>query len=914
MYNARTRGVLASPPKPEQGNTAENEMVSAGAAIKSSAPPVGETLPPASEAIDPFVGRVLSHYRLEERLDAGGMGVLYRTTDLKLGRSVAVKLLARHLVSDETAKARFVREAQTASALDHPNIGTVYDICEQEGELFIVMALYEGETLKQRLERGRLSVDEALGILRQVAFGLEAAHGVGIVHRDVKPANLFVTRRGTVKILDFGLAKLVSDSQGQSMTDTGQAMGTVLYMSPEQLRGGTVDARSDLWSLGVLAYEVLAGVAPFQADSGPATMRILNDEPPPVTSVPGVPSWLADLIAQLLRKEPGERLQSATEVLRRLDGSTTAPTPRSPVREWFSELKRRRVFRVLVGYGLVAFVVLQIAQLLIRALYLADATLTYVVLALALGFPVAVVLAWAFDVSSEGVKRYARGSAETPGLRGAGLALVLVGIGLAAAAPGLAWYFLLHDGARTASTRDGERRAAAERSSIAVLPFANMSSDQESEYFSDGMTEELINALANVDGLRVASRTSAFAFKGKNLSIRKIGEELNVGTVVEGSVRRDGDRLRIAAQLVSVADGYHIWSKTYERELKNIFAVEDELARSIVQALRPKLVQADAAPLTKPATSSLEAHDLYLQGRYFKEKRNPEALRKAAGFFAQATEKDPRYALAWVGLADATALLDEYDEVPASSVLPKARRSALRALELDPRLAEAHATLGLIAQLSFQWADAEEAFRKAIELNPRYPTAHHWYALLLGWLGRIPEAYAETDRAYRLDPASPILNNLVGVTRLYARDLDGAVEALKKVFEMAPDFRPSHAVCGVAYAAQGKYTEALAEYDKGDISHSEVWRGVTYVLAGRRADGQRFVEEMEQRAKRGYVSPAARGLIWVALGEKDRGYALLAKACADTDLRLREAKVNPLFDSLRAEPRFQEIMKCIHLE
>jgi serine/threonine-protein kinase len=555
-------------------------------------------------------------------------------------------------------------------------------------------------------------------------------------------------------------------------------------------------------------------------------MRILNDEPPSLGAVPGVPDWLAKLVSQLLRKNSDERPQTATEVLRSLDAGPTAPMRRWSPRQWFSELKGRRVLRVLVG------------------------------------------------------------------------------IGVLAAAPGLGWYFLL---------RDGERRGAAARSSIAVLPFVNMSSNQESEYFSDGMTEELINALASVDGLRVVSRTSAFAFKGKNLSIQKIGQELNVGTVVEGSVRREGERLRIAAQLVNVADGYHLWSKTYERELKNIFAVEDELARSIVQALKPKLIGSQSAPLVKPPTSSLEAHDLYLQGRYFKEKRSAEGLRTAAGFFAQATEKDPAYALAWVGLADATALLAEYARVPPSSVLPKARQSALRALELDPQLAEAHATLGLIAQFSFQWAEAEAALRKAIELNPRYPTAHQWYALLLDYQGRIPEGYAETDRAYRLDPTSLIINHLVATTRLHARDYDGAVEAFKRTLEMAPDTGFSHTGLGVAYAAQGKYSEALAEYDKAPKS-SEYFHGLTYVLAGRPADARRLVEEMEQRAKREYVSPAARGLTWIALGEKDRGYALLAKACAETDRWLHEAKVNPLFDSLRAEPRFHEVLKCIHLE
>src|SRR5215469_8238424 len=284
---------------------------------------------PTAVTRDPLAGRILSHYRLEERLGAGGMGVLYRATDLKLGRTVAIKLLARHLVSDEAAKARFVREARAASALDHPNIATIHEIGEENGELFIAMSLYEGETLKQRLEKGRVAVDETLNILRQVLLGLEAAHSAGIVHRDIKPANILVTSKGTVKILDFGLAKLISDSQAQTMAAMGQAMGTLLYMSPEQLRGEAVDARSDLWSLGVLTYELLAGTSPFRTDSNAATVsRILNDEPASLAAVPGVPDWLAELVSQLLRKNPAARPQTASEGLKRLDGNLASTEPR----------------------------------------------------------------------------------------------------------------------------------------------------------------------------------------------------------------------------------------------------------------------------------------------------------------------------------------------------------------------------------------------------------------------------------------------------------------------------------------------------------------------------------------------------------------------------------------------------------
>src|SRR5262244_2281892 len=608
-------------------------------------------------------------YITEGELGRGGMGRVYVARDSKLGRTVAIKFLAHHLVSNEAAKARFVREARAASALDHPNIATVHDICEQNGELFIVMALYDGETLKRRLEKGPLAVDEAVGILRQVLLGLEAAHGAGIVHRDIKPANILVTSKGTVKILDFGLAKLVSDSQAQTMTETGQAMGTVLYMSPEQLRGQAVDSRSDLWSFGVLAYELLAGTSPFQTESSAGTVaRILNDEPPSLATVPGIPDWLAQLVSELLRKNPAERPQTASEVLRRLGAGEPAPsfsakplpiaavsspptsgpagvaTEPAHIASWFAELKRRRVFRALIGYGIAAFAVLQIIEPVMHGLHWPETVLSYVVAALAAGFPVVITLAWIFDVKAGRVERTALAAAGT-GLRGVRLALLLAGIGVLAAAPGLGWYFFFRSDTRIVARKDGQPAGAAERKSIAVLPFVNLSSDKENEYFSDGITEELINALANIDGLRVAARTSTFAFKGTNPSIRKVGEELNVGAVLEGSVRREGNTLRVTAKLVQVSDGYHLWSKSYDRELKSVFALEDDIARSIADALQRKLVA------VKAATANLDAHDLYLRGLYFLNRRTAPALVKAAEYFEQAIAQDPRYALAYVGLA-----------------------------------------------------------------------------------------------------------------------------------------------------------------------------------------------------------------------------------------------------------------------
>ncbi len=487
------------------------------------------------------------------------------------------------------------------------------------------------------------------------------------------------------------------------------------------------------------------------------------------------------------------------------------------------------------------------------------------------------------------------------------LALVLVGIGLLAAVAGLLYHFLLR------SSRPAP--AAEQPTSIAVVPFVNMSSDKESEYFSDGVTEELINALANVPGLRVASRTSVFALKGKGLDARQIGEKLSVKTLLEGSVRREGNALRVTAQLISVDDDVHLWSQGYDRELKSIFALEDEIAHSIAQTLRRRLAGGESAALVKPATSSQDAHDLYLRGQYFKERRTAESLRKATAYFEQAIEKDPHYALAYVALADSASLRAQYDDgVRASAVLPKARQAVMRALEVDPGLAEAHASLGVIALGEYDWLAAERSLRRAMELKPEYPEAHHWLALTLGFTGRLREARSEAQQAVQLDPASLIRNNAVGVVALWDRDFRAAEAAFKRTLEMDPMFAPPHSFLGELYAAQGRYAEAEAELDKGGGSLRQKYLGLVYALAGRREDALRIVQQLEQRAEHEYVSAASRGFTWVALGEKERGYALLQKDCAERTWLLRNVKVHPIYDFMRADPGFKSLLKCLNLE
>ena len=445
----------------------------------------------------------------------------------------------------------------------------------------------------------------------------------------------------------------------------------------------------------------------------------------------------------------------------------------------------------------------------------------------------------------------------------------------------------------------------AERSSIAVMPFANLSGDQKNDYLSDGITEELIDALANVDGMHVASRTSVFALKDKHLDARQIGEKLNVKTLLEGSVRREGNALRVTAQLISVSDDVHLWSHAYDHELKGIFALENEIALSIAQTLRRKLVGGKS--VARVATTSQEAHDLYLRGSYLKEKRTGQELFDAAEYFRQATERDPNYALAWAGLAEAFTLLIGYGQSPA---LPEAKRAALRALELDPDLAQAHASMGLIAFREYDWPAADRSLRRSIELKPDYPEAHLWYALGLSYRGRLREARLETEQVLRLDWNSLLRHNLVAIMALFNRDLAAAEAGYKRVLEMDHGFVIAHAELASLYVVEERWAEAEAQIDQGPLMAMAPLRGLLYAFSGRSADALRLAETLAR--EREYASAA--GLIWVALGEKERGYALLHEACLRRDASLQGLKVDPLYDKMRSDPQFASLLTCLNLE
>ena len=697
-------------------------------------------------------GTKLGRYEIRSKIGEGGMGEVYLALDTKLDRKVALKILPSGLGTNQDRMRRFTQEAKAAAALNHPNIAHIYEVGEHNGIHFIAMEFIDGHTLRELIHGKQTGLPKLLRYLQHVAEGLAKAHAAGIVHRDLKPDNIMVTREGHAKILDFGLAKLIepqalpgrsgtSDSEVATAiirqhSTPGAVLGTVGYMSPEQAQGLTteIDQRSDIFSFGCLLYEAATGQRAFESESAIDTLhKIVHAPAPQVKDVnPSAPADLTRVVRRCLAKDPDERYQSIREAAIEL-------------RELRREVEGAQGLETTVPPGPFGSTAGSATS---SAATTSDA-------------PLSTAPASSAEYFVASIKRHKLAAIIILA------ALLLSGIALAA---------YLH-----------ARNTEVAIDSIAVLPFANQNHDPETEYLSDGLTESIINSLSQLSNLRVIPSTSVTRYKAKEIEPLTAGKDLGVRAILTGRILQRGDNLTVSAALIDVRDNKQLWGEQYNRKVSDALAVQQEISREISERLRTKLSGEEQKQLKKRDTSSPEAYQFYLRGRYYWNKRTVENLRKAMEQFQQAADKDPNYALAYVGLADCYSLLEEYAGSPASETYPKAKAFAQRALQLDDSLAEAHASLAFVYYYSWQWERAEQGFKHAIELNPNYPSAHQWYGNFLRDRGRVDQALTEAKRAQELDPLSLVIGENVGPPNLFRDDVNSAIEQCNRVLELDPN-------------------------------------------------------------------------------------------------------------------------------
>jgi eukaryotic-like serine/threonine-protein kinase len=790
-----------------------------------------------------MIGQTVSHYRITEKLGRGGMGVVYKAEDTRLRRAVAIKFLSDDLSRDRNAVERFQREARAASGLNHPHICAVYDIGQHAGQHFIVMELLEGAPLNQSIAGKSLANDRLLDLALQIADALDTAHAKGIVHRDIKPGNIFITDRGQAKLLDFGLAKAslaepgdAGETTQEHLTTAGEVLGTIAYMSPEQVRGEPLDSRTDLFSLGAVLYEMATGRHAFAGDtSGTLQEAILNRSPVALGRVnPDVHPRFEDIVNKALEKDRGLRYQSAADLRADL----------------------QRVRRDIDSGNL------------------KGATTT--------------------------VRTTADGRWKPGRL---GIAAIAVVIAVIAAA---AWSGLFR-----------ARGSAIE--SIAVLPFENESGDPNTEYLSDGITESLINNLSQLPSLRVSARSAVFRYKGSAPDPQRVGQDLRVRAVLSGRLLQRGDTLVVRTELMDVANGSQLWGQEYSRKLTDVIALQDDLSNEISQRLRLRLTTEEKQKLTKRYTEDPEAYQLYLRGRYYWNKRNPDGILKAKEQLQQAIDKDPGYALAYAGLADVYSQASFLNVMRPSDAMPKAKASAQRALEIDPDLADAHVSLAYASfTYDWDWPAATTHFERALAMNRLAVENHSYYAFYLTVGGRYAEAVAAARGALERNPVSASMSHTLAVQLALSRQYDAAIEECRRTLDLDPNFGLAYDVMAANFAGKGMFREALSSIRKATaLSPGNVISRATlgYVLAnlGQRQEALQILEQLAASSKQRYTPAQAFAIVYTGLGDKDQAFAWLDKAYEERSNRLAYLKVEPTWDPIRSDPRFDELLRRIGL-
>ena len=829
----------------------------------------------------------IAHYRILRRLGKGGMGEVFLAEDTKQhNRKVALKVLPHELTKSESRLRRFKQEARAILALNHPNILTVFEIGESDDSYYIATEYIDGETLRHCLWRGPLKLDESLGIGIQVAMALEAAHAAGIVHRDVKPENIMLrqdkfARDRFVKVLDFGLAKLTDrDSSGAdpeavtipiTETNPGAIMGTTGYMSPEQALGEGIDERTDVFSMGVVLYEMVAGEPPFKGKTDSHTrVSIIDHEPLPlVHHVQSVPRQLERIVTKALAKDRLKRYQTITDL--KLD----------------LEQLRDEIHTT------------DSVELIRHSTSVTQAEL----------LSIATTTRPQVETVTDAVKTVSSAPPDTNLVRRRWFQYGAIGL-LAVLAVVAAVFFV---------------KSSRPINSVAILPFVNDSKDPNTEYLSDGLTESIINSLSQLPNLKVMSRNAAFRFKGTNLDPLEAGRNLNVGAVLTGRLVKLGDRLVIKTELIKVDDGSQLWGAEYNSSLADIFSVQDEVSKKISESLRLRLSGADEEKLSKRYTKDAEAYQLYLKGRYFWNKRNEEGFRNGIDYFKRAEEKDPTFALAFSGLADSYALLSDIGVARPVDEMPKAKAAAQKAVDADPALAEAYTSRAFVRlAYDWDWFGAQSDFQQALNLNPKYPTAHQWYASYLMQMGKFSLAKSEIEEAHKLDPLSPIISSNTGLYSYYEHNYDDAIAKYKLTLQSDPDFWVARHYLALAYVQKGMHDEAIAELRKlikapasGPIPDQVVEAeteaaaslGFAYGMAGKQAEARAIIKQLESLSKRRYVTGLYFANVYAGLKDSDKAMVYLNQAFEARHPGLVLIRIEPMFDSLRGDERFKQLAR-----